>query len=128
MGAGKGKTRRIRGSTRLKITNNAEFKKVFEYRKSAVNDYVLIYSRPNTLAGKGKRLGLVANRKVGGAVKRNRVKRILREAFWNTVEVPKGYDYVIVARSKSFERLEKMSFEQVKNDIIDLTQKLVTKK
>jgi ribonuclease P protein component len=50
----------------------------------------------------GPRLGLSVSRRVGGAVDRTRVKRVLREAFWQEAErLPDGADYVVVARPES---------------------------
>ena len=45
------------------------------------------------------RLGLSVGRKVGGAVVRNKVKRAVRQAFWDLGdELQAGHDYVVVAR------------------------------
>ncbi len=46
------------------------------------------------------RLGIVATKKVGNAVERNRIKRVCRECFrtWPDL-VPDGIDLVVIARS-----------------------------
>ena len=54
---------------------------------------------PSDDGAAGPRLGLSVSRRVGGAVDRTRVKRVLREAFWAEAErLPPGADYVVVAR------------------------------
>lgn len=59
----------------------------------------MIYAFPRTSGASGPRLGVSVGRKVGGAVDRNRAKRLLREGFWEAAaELPEDHDYVIVAR------------------------------
>ena len=54
------------------------------------------------------RLGVSVGRRVGGAVERNRVKRLLREAFWALDEqLPEDHDFVIVARAGAAEVAER---------------------
>ena len=63
---------------------------------------MVLYAFPREEPGPdddGPRLGLSVSRKVGGAVERARVKRCVREAFWEEAErLPAGADYVVVAR------------------------------
>jgi len=57
-----------------------------------------LYALPNR-AGQ-PRLGVTVSRKIGGAVERNRVKRMLREIFrYNRTALQPSLDLVVVARS-----------------------------
>jgi len=53
------------------------------------------------------RLGVSVSKKLGDAVTRNRVKRVLKEAFWSQVDPSSvDQDFVLVARSGIGEVIE----------------------
>lgn len=91
-GRGGGRPRRRR------LSRSGDFDRVYREGRSAANRCLVVYSFPRGEAG-GPRLGISVGRKVGGAVARNQVKRMLREAFWSAADELAGdHDYVIVAR------------------------------
>jgi ribonuclease P protein component len=91
------------GSRRRRLSRSAEFERVYRQGRSKANRFLVLYEFPREGEAKdsadGPRLGVSVSRRVGGAVDRTRVKRALREAFWQEAErLPEGSDYVVVAR------------------------------
>lgn len=93
-----------------RITSSEDYKDVYRLGKSAANKYLVVYFLKKRESG--LRLGISVSRKVGSAVIRNRIKRLLREAFrHNETVIQQGYDIVLIARQpikgKSFQEVEK---------------------
>jgi ribonuclease P protein component len=88
---------------RRRLARSAEFERVYRHGRSKANRFLVLYAFPREDdARDGPRLGLSVSRRVGGAVDRTRVKRVLREAFWQEAErLPEGADYVVVARPEA---------------------------
>lgn len=64
---------------------------------------------------------MTVSKKVGGAVIRNKVKRVLKESFGaRQQQVAPGYDYVIIARPGLVDYIEKSEFDQVVEMMTDL--------
>ena len=90
-----------------RLSRSAEFERVYRQGRSTANRHLVLYTFP-TLPRERPRLGLSVSRKVGGAVERNRVKRLLREAFARAeAELRPGQDVVVVARPEARELAER---------------------
>jgi ribonuclease P protein component len=96
-----------RSSSRGRLSRSAEFERVYRQGRSTANRHLVLYAFPNPSAQR-PRLGLSVSRKVGGAVQRNRVKRMLREAFARVeAELRSDQDVVVVARPSAAELVER---------------------
>jgi ribonuclease P protein component len=84
---------------RRRLSRSGEFDRVYREGRSHASRYLVVYAFPRPGDQGTPRLGVSVGRKLGGAVERNRVKRLLRDAFWACSEqVAPGHDFVIVAR------------------------------
>jgi ribonuclease P protein component len=79
-----------------RLTKTNEFAAVYQHGDSQVNRFLVMRSIPNGLDI--TRFGFIASKRVGNAVARNRVKRLLRESLRHTPVEP-GRDIVLIARS-----------------------------
>src|SRR2546430_2134165 len=80
-----------------RLSGKLAFKSVFDARIRESRGPLTIYARANDL--RHPRLGISLSRAVGSAPRRNRIKRLLREAFrLMQHDLPAGYDLVIVVR------------------------------
>jgi ribonuclease P protein component len=87
----------LRFPRRLRLVHQRQFQAVYAARQRHASGPLAFTAKPNDLPH--CRLGLAVPRKVGTAVRRNRIKRLLREAFrLQQHDLPPGFDVVINVR------------------------------
>ena len=78
-----------------RIRRHADFQDVYEHGTRVPGRYYTLFTKPNGLAI--GRLGIAATKRLGGAVVRNRAKRLIREVFRRN-DIAPGLDIVVVPR------------------------------
>lgn len=98
-----------------RLCQNKSFQAVYRSGKSYANKNLVVYVLPNKSAN--RRIGFAAGKRLGSAVVRNRVKRLLREAYrLNQDKFITGVDLVIVGRQP----LIKAKLPQVVKSFLEL--------
>ena len=84
-----------------RVRRRAEFQRVFDSGYRVSSRYFTLLFAPG--AALSARLGIVASKKLGDAVRRNRAKRLIREVFRHLDTPPAAVDVVVIPRRELFD-------------------------
>lgn len=99
-------------SKRSRLSRSSDFQRIYRQGSSTASRFLVLYTfrRPAEVNADGPRLGLSVSKKMGGAVVRNRVKRLLREAFGSVRgQLAEDHDFVLIARPPLLELVSRES-------------------
>lgn len=85
---------------RRRLSHSGDFKRVYREGSSKASRYLVLYRfKRGDDDSVEARLGISVSKKLGDSVTRNRIKRVLKEAFWSSVDQGSSeQDFVLVAR------------------------------
>ncbi len=115
--------------SRGRLTRSEDFTRVYRAGRSVANRYLVLYyferaGAEQAGAEEGPRVGYSVSKRLGGAVERNSVKRMLREAFRDCGDaLDRDMDLVFVARTPMIELLETGGLGAVKEKMVEVFSK-----
>jgi len=106
----------------LKLKTKSEFLKVYNRGDKHFGYFQIIYIYKNNL--NRNRLGVVASKKTGNAVCRNKLKRLFRENFRkNDISLKQGYDFVFIAKRNAGEQFKTLSLSMIEKDSLKILKR-----
>ncbi|OFV83223.1 MAG: ribonuclease P protein component [Acidobacteria bacterium RBG_16_64_8] len=115
--------------SRGRLSRSEDFARVYRAGRSVANKYLVLYyferSSPGVTEDPGEpRVGFSVSRRLGTAVDRNRIKRVLREAVRANGQSFRGnMDFVLIARAPLLELLESEGFPAVEAKMMEVFKK-----
>ena len=101
-----------------RIINNNEYRLVYKHGKYEVGRLCVLYRMPSST--QKTHIGFVTGKTVGGAVERNRARRLMKELYsLNQHQISDGYHIVIVGRGP----LKDATYERAEKEILYLLRK-----
>jgi ribonuclease P protein component len=116
-----------------RLVSNQQFKAVMNCGRRSSNNLLTLYMAENDCGH--PRLGVSIGKSRGNAVVRNRLKRMLREAFRQSQErIPSGFDYLLMisprwpGKSDTGTVVSRPTFDQVKASFLALVKSSTNQK
>lgn len=101
-----------------RLRKNSEFRLVYKHGRFEVGRLCVMYRMP--VSGQLTRIGFVTGKKVGGAVQRNRARRLMKEVYrLHQHELKEGYHIVLVGR----EPLSRAVYSEAEKEILKLLER-----
>lgn len=105
-----------------RLTRREDFNKVYRHGKSSANHQFVVYvmPQPASVEGNGFRLGVSASKKIGNAVVRNRLRRMIKEIVrLNGDKIAPRTDFILIVRKPAAE----MEYEAMEKSILHVLKR-----
>lgn len=105
-----------------RLTRREDFNKIYRHGKSSANHQFVVYvmRQPASIEGEGFRLGISVSKKIGNAVVRNRLRRMIKEIVrLNGEKVAPRTDMILIVRKPAAE----MEYAEMEKSILHVLRR-----
>jgi ribonuclease P protein component len=97
-----------------RLAKREDFSRVYRLGRSAANRQFVVYAMANKRNEK-IRVGVSASKKLGGAVVRNRLRRMIKEIVRHHIdEIIRGYDLIVIVRGPAVQ----MTYQEMEKSLL----------